>query len=126
MIIPPRHFGFGGGGRLAAVFCGRPVGAYNFKMPPKASTPKMIHRAEELRHNQTDAEAKLWSRLRAHRMHGVHFRRQYAIGNYIVDFCAPRRKLIIEVDGSQHIERQEHDSERTEFLESLGYQVLRF
>ena len=82
----------------------------------------MMHRAEELRHNQTDAEAK----LRAHRMDGVHFRRQYAVGNYVVDFCAPRRKLIIEVDGSQHIERQEYDSERTEFLESLGYQVLRF
>ena len=85
-----------------------------------------MHRAEELRRDQTDAETKLWSRLRAHRMDGVHFRRQYAIGNYIVDFCSPRRKLIIEVDGSQHIERQEYDSERTEFLESLGYQVLRF
>ena len=119
MIIPPRFFGFGGGGR-------RPAGAYNFMMPPKVSTPKMMHRAEELRRDQTDAEAKLWSRLRAHRMDGVHFRRQYAVGNYIVDFCAPRRKLIIEVDGSQHIDQREYDAERTEFLELIGYRVLRF
>ena len=86
----------------------------------------MMHRAEELRHDQTDAEAKLWSRLRAHRMDGVHFRRQYAIGNYIIDFCSPRRKLIIEVDGSQHIDQRDYDLGRTEFLESLGFQVLRF
>jgi len=95
-------------------------------MPPKVSTPKMMHRAEELRHSQTDAEAKLWSRLRAHRLNGIHFRRQYAIGNYVVDFCAPRRKLIIEVDGSQHLEQHEYDSGRTQSLESLGYRVLRF
>ena len=85
-----------------------------------------MRRASELRKNQTEAEAKLWSRLRAHRMNGVQFRRQYAIGNYIVDFCSPRRKLIIEVDGSQHLEQNEYDSERTRFLESKGYRVLRF
>ncbi len=55
-------------------------------MPPKTTTPKMMHRAGELRQNQTEAEAKLWSRLRAHRMAGVQFRRQHAVGNYIVDF----------------------------------------
>jgi very-short-patch-repair endonuclease len=67
-------------------------------MPPKVSTPKMMHRAGELRQNQTEAEAKLWAHLRAHRMAGVQFRRQHALGNYIVDFCSPRRKLIIELD----------------------------
>ena len=55
-------------------------------MPPKVTTPKMMHRAAELRHHQTEAEAMLWSHLRAHRMAGVQFRRQHAIGNYIVDF----------------------------------------
>ena len=55
-------------------------------MPPKITTSKMMHRAGELRQNQTEAEAKLWSRLRAHRMAGVQFRRQHAIGNYIVGF----------------------------------------
>ena len=85
-----------------------------------------MHRAGELRQNQTEAEAKLWSRLRAHRMAGVQFRRQHAIGNYIVDFCSPRRKLIIELDGSQHLDQAEYDLERTQYLEAEGYRVLRF
>ena len=59
-------------------------------------------------------------------MGDVHFRNQHAIGNYIVDFCAPRRKLIIELDGSQHLEQEEYDGERTAYLKSKGYQVLRF
>jgi very-short-patch-repair endonuclease len=95
-------------------------------MPPKTTTPKMMHRAGELRHDQTEAEARLWSRLRAHLMGDIHFRRQHAIGKYIVDFCAVRRKLVIEVDGSQHLEQEEYDAERTRFLESQGYLVLRF
>ena len=82
--------------------------------------------ASELRHNQTEAKARLWSYLRAHRMDDVHFRRQYAIGNFIVDFCAPRKKLIIELDESQHLEQKEYDSEPTAFLEARGYRVLRF
>jgi very-short-patch-repair endonuclease len=95
-------------------------------MPPKATTPKMQHRAGELRQNQTEAEAKLWSRLRAHRMAGVQFRRQHAIGNYIVDFCSPRRKIVIELDGSQHLDQADYDLERTHYLQSLGYRVVRF
>jgi len=74
----------------------------------------------------TEAEARLWKHLRAHHMGDVHFRNQHAIGNYIVDFCAPRRKLIIELDGSQHLEQEEYDDERTEFLKSKGYKLLRF
>jgi very-short-patch-repair endonuclease len=50
-----------------------------------------MRRAGELRQNQTEAEVKLWSRLRAHRMAGVQFRRQHAIGNYIVDAVRVRR-----------------------------------
>jgi very-short-patch-repair endonuclease len=95
-------------------------------MPPKTTTPRIMHHAGELRKQQTEAEAKLWSRLRAHRVSGVQFRRQHAIGNYIVDFCAPRRKLIIEVDGSQHLEQGEYDSKRTEYFQSKGFRVLRF
>ena len=95
-------------------------------MRSKATTPKMMRRAGELRQNQTEAEAKLWSRLRAHRMAGVQFRRQHAIGNYIVDFCSPRRKLIIELDGSQHLDQAEYDAKRTKHLEAKGYRVLRF
>ena len=59
-------------------------------------------------------------------MADVHFRNQHAIGNYIVDFCSPRKKLIVELDGSQHLEQEKYDTERTEFLKSKGYKVLRF
>lgn len=95
-------------------------------MPPKRSNPKTMHRAGELRRAMTPAESRLWAVLRNHQIDGVGFRRQHAIGNFIVDFCAPRQKLVIELDGSQHLEQQEYDSERTAFLKSQGYQVLRF
>jgi very-short-patch-repair endonuclease len=92
----------------------------------KRSTPKTLHRAGELRKEQTPAEVKLWAYLRTLREDGIHFRRQHAIGPYITDFCAPRCKLIIEVDGSQHLDQEEYDTERTVFLESKGYRILRF
>ena len=92
----------------------------------KRTTPKVFGRAKQLHRNMTTAEAKLWQYLRAHRMKDVHFRNQHAIGNYVVDFCAPRRKLIIELDGSQHLEQEEYDRERTEYLKSQGYKVIRF
>ncbi len=95
-------------------------------MPPRRSTPKILHRAGELRKQTTPAEKKLWAYLRLMRADGVHFRRQHAIGRYITDFCAPRKQLIIELDGSQHLEQEEYDKERTQYLNSLGYTVLRF
>lgn len=95
-------------------------------MQHKRTIPKIFHYAKELRHNQTPEEAKLWSYLRAHRLADVSFRRQHAIGNYIVDFCAPSKKLIVELDGSQHLESEDYDFERTLYLESKGYKVIRF
>jgi very-short-patch-repair endonuclease len=92
----------------------------------KRTTPKIFAYAKELRRELTPVEKKLWARLRAHRMKGVHFRTQHAIGNYIVDFCAARKKLIIELDGSQHLEQVEYDAIRTKFLQSKGYKVIRF
>lgn len=92
----------------------------------KRTTPKIFARAKELHRNLSPAETKLWQHLRAHQMGGVHFRNQHAIGNYIVDFCAPRQKLIVELDGSQHLEQAEYDDERTRYLEAHGYRVLRF
>ncbi|HLO17330.1 MAG TPA: DUF559 domain-containing protein, partial [Anaerolineales bacterium] len=89
------------------------------------SNPKTKHNAIQLRKEPTSAEAKLWSRIRNDQL-GVTFRRQHAIGNYITDFCAPREKLIIELDGSQHLEQQEYDDARTKYLEARGYKVLRF
>jgi very-short-patch-repair endonuclease len=86
----------------------------------------MMYRAGELRREQTPAEAKLWAYLRTQRANGVHFRHQHAIGPYITDFCAPRQKLVIELDGSQQFDQEEYDVERTAFLESKGCRLLRF
>ena len=95
-------------------------------MKHRRTTSKIFARAKQLRRDMTPAEIKLHAHLRAHRMGGVQFRPQHAIGNYIVDFCAPRRKLIVELDGSQHLEQEEYDEERTAYLKSKGYRVLRF
>ena len=95
-------------------------------MPRKLrSNPTTKHKAIRLRKESTPAERKLWSRLRTDQL-GVTFRRQHAIGTYITDFCAPRKKIIIELDGSQHLEQAEYDDERTKYLESQGYKVIRF
>jgi len=95
-------------------------------MASKKSTPIIHQRAHDFRHDPTEPEAKLWTYLRSHRLRNVHFRRQHVIGKYIVDFCAPRHKLIIELDGSQHLERKDQDAERTKYFLLRGYQVLRF
>ncbi len=89
------------------------------------SNPTIRHRAIELRKEPTLAESKLWAYLRNNKL-GVIFRRQHAIGFFVADFCAPRKKLIIELDGSQHLEQEEYDRERTLILESQGYNVIRF
>ena len=88
--------------------------------------PKVFYHARESRDNPTEAEHRLWQYLRAHRLSGIHFRRQHAIGPYIVDFCAPRLRLVIELDGSQHLDQGRYDARRTAYLESRGYRVLRF
>jgi len=85
-----------------------------------------MHHAGELRREPTTAERKLWSVLRGNKLNGVNFRRQHALGNFIPDFVSIKRKLIIELDGSQHLEQAEYDVERTRYFESLGYKVIRF
>ena len=95
-------------------------------MRQKRSTTKKIRHAGELRKVPTPAEAKLWAALRGDKLDGVNFRRQHAIGNYIVDFCSPENKLVIELAGGQHSDLGDHDKSRTEYLESEGYHVLRF
>jgi len=85
-----------------------------------------MHRAGELRRELTPAERKLWAYLRGNKLNGVNFRRQHAIGNYIVDFVSIKKKLVIELDGSQHLEQAEYDIQRTRYLESSGYKVIRF
>jgi very-short-patch-repair endonuclease len=82
--------------------------------------------ARSLRRDMTDAERNLWKHLRAHRFAGEKFRRQEPMGPYIVDSVSHRSRLIIELDGGQHAVQVEHDRERTRWLESRGYRVIRF
>jgi len=74
----------------------------------------------------TDAERLLWKHLRNTQLHGLKFRRQQPIGNYIVDFICFENKLVVELDGSQHITNVTNDQLRTMWLENLGYRVIRF
>jgi very-short-patch-repair endonuclease len=83
-------------------------------------------RARQLRRAQTAAEKKLWDRLRGGKLHGVKFRRQFPIGPFFADFCAAKELLVIELDGSQHIDMTVRDTARTKYLEGLGYRVARF
>ncbi|MEA3079322.1 MAG: hypothetical protein QOF05_730 [Sphingomonadales bacterium] len=88
---------------------------------------QLLKYAKRLRTDQTPLEQRLWYELRAKRFEGAKFRRQVVIGRYIVDFaCRIPRMLIIEVDGDTHASQEAYDANRTEFLESKGYRVLRF
>jgi very-short-patch-repair endonuclease len=84
--------------------------------------------SRKLRTDMTDAEQRLWSRVRGKQLSGVQFYRQKPIGGYIVDFYAPAARLVIELDGSQHLEakHKENDQVRDHFLQSNGLKVLRF
>lgn len=82
--------------------------------------------ARALRSCQTEAETRLWARLRDRRLNGWKFRRQVPIGHFVVDFLCKRAALVVEVDGSQHIPRAGADAMRTATLEARGYRVLRY
>ena len=84
--------------------------------------------ARKLRKNMTDSEQILWSRLRRKQILDIQFYRQKPIGNYIEDFYAPRVKLVVEADGSQHLEMEhlQYDAKRDLYLKNVGLQVLRF
>ena len=89
-------------------------------------TQRTLTTAQTLRRNRTDAEGLLWHYLRNNQLDGHRFRRQHPIGPYIVDFACLARKILIELDGSQHAERQDNDKKRDAFLRAQGYRVLRF
>lgn len=95
-------------------------------MKTKRSNPQIMHRAVELRKSTSPAETRLWSCLRRNQLNGTSFRRQHAIGPYITDFCAVKAKLVVELDGAQHLEQEMYDMQRTAYLEEHGYRVLRF
>ncbi|MBU3901334.1 endonuclease domain-containing protein [Patescibacteria group bacterium] len=84
-------------------------------------------RRRELRKASTDAERKLWSKLRNKQLSGLKFFRQYSIGPYILDFYCPAVRLAIEADGGQHgTTRKKYDKKRTQYLEKFNITVLRF
>jgi very-short-patch-repair endonuclease len=75
----------------------------------------------------TDAETKLWQRLRAHRFLGFSFRRQFPVGPYVVDFVCFEARLIVEIDGGQHASAQAaYDAKRDAWLRGEGFRILRF
>ena len=84
--------------------------------------------ATKLRHNQTDAERILWTRLRSKQLTGTKFRRQQPVGPYIVDFITFESRLVIEIDGGQHNQdtMRNEDEKRTTWLQRRGYKVVRF
>jgi very-short-patch-repair endonuclease len=84
-----------------------------------------LAQAKRLRANMTDAERRLWYRLRAHRFDGHKFKRQVPVGPYVVDFACLGRKLVIEVDGGQHADNR-NDDVRDSYLSNEGFRVLRF
>ena len=95
----------------------------------QGQTNKIIRTKElqrTLRKNMTDAERKLWSALRFEQMNEYKFRRQHPFENFILDFVCLEKKLVIEVDGSQHIEQSFKDEVRTKALGRAGFRVLRF
>ena len=83
-------------------------------------------RARELRRDPSRAERICWELIRAHRMEGIKFRRQYPIGPYFADFACVSKRLVIEIDGDHHADKAEADARRTAFMESLGWKVVRF
>jgi very-short-patch-repair endonuclease len=95
-------------------------------MPRDLVSRPDIERARGLRNRMTDAELRLWLRLRCEQLDGFRFRRQFPIGPYIVDFVCFKARLIVEVDGGQHATNEAQDARRTEWLASQGFRVLRF
>ena len=83
-------------------------------------------KARELRKSPTEAELTLWKQICRRQLGGYRFRRQQPLGPYIADYVCFEKRLIIELDGGHHSDKTAQDSERTTWLESQGFRVLRF
>jgi very-short-patch-repair endonuclease len=91
---------------------------------PEGDSP--LDRVRTLRRSSTEAEQRLWAKLRGRRLAGAKFRRQVWLAGYIADFYCAESKLIVEADGSQHAEAIAYDERRRQRLEQAGFKVLRF
>ena len=92
----------------------------------KHPTAGARQRARSLRQNMTEVERRIWQMLRSHQMAGYRFRRQVPIGRYIADFVCHETRLIVKIDGGQHDRASPQEAERSGFLQSEGYRILRF
>ena len=115
LTYPPRLRGGAGGKGLFG------------QHPDTTRNAALMSHAKAMRNEMTAQEWKVWEVLSGKKMEGFKFRRQQTVGNYIVDFVCMEKKIIVEIDGGQHDEkRKTYDADRTTYLESLGYRVLRF
>ena len=92
-----------------------------FKLP---SNPHLKSRAKALRKAKNLPEVLFWNHVKRHRFLGLDFDRQRVIGNYIVDFYCPNANVVIEIDGSSHIGKEDYDYERDRYLKGLGLTVI--
>jgi len=83
-------------------------------------------RSRSLRAGSTDAERALWAHLKARNLAGCKFRRQYAISGFVVDFVCLERRLVVELDGGQHVEQSAYDERRSAILSKSAFRVIRF
>lgn len=88
--------------------------------------PKLKEKARELRKRMTLSERMLWNRLKSRQMHDLQLMRQKPIDEFIVDFYCSKLKLIIEIDGVTHNDKQKYDQKRQQKLEKMGFAFLRF
>ena len=89
-------------------------------------TNRLTKLAKTLRKSSTHVETLLWQKLKARQLEGIKFRRQQPIEDFIVDFVSFEKRVIIELDGGQHAENSEKDSQRDRLFEESGFTVLRF
>ncbi|MFH1336921.1 MAG: endonuclease domain-containing protein [Candidatus Zixiibacteriota bacterium] len=100
---------------------GEDTGEGDYKLPEN-----LTQIAKKLRKKSTHAERLLWRHLKAKQLEGYKFRRQEPIGNYIVDFICFEKRIVIELDGSQHQTEKDKDRKREQWLKRQGFKVLRF
>ncbi|NOZ41268.1 MAG: endonuclease domain-containing protein [Planctomycetes bacterium] len=93
--------------------------------PSKRPSEQTRSRVKQLRRNATQPEKILWSALRGRNIGGLKFRRQHPLEPYIVDFYCAEARLVIELDGESHNGREEHDFQRTKYLQEKGLTVFR-
>lgn len=95
-------------------------------MGPRHRLDRPTERARDLRNESTNAEQILWRQLKGSRLQGLKFSRQMPIAGYFADFVCRSHRLIVELDGSQHVDASAYDATRTQALEAAGYRVVRF